>query len=379
MLRSLLPLLIIASALPCLAGSTSVTVGVAPVEAGTRASASVAAVVQNALEEALARSDRVVLVERSRLKDVLQEVAFQQSGVTQSRTSSPVGEQLNVQMLVFAEVARVYPDYKVVVKIVDVATGKVLRADEETVGRGAAEMAVGTRNLASRLAGLVFALTPVEMIHHHAAEFTMGSVSGMPDERPLHPVSVPGFLLDRTEVTRGAYDLFLESRGKTAISGAHSSAHLPVTGVSWGDADAYCRWLDKRLPTEAEWEYAARGSEGRPFPWGEEQPGSSVARGGGGGPVAVDDLPRGATALGVLHMAGNAAEWVGDWWDASYYSSAPRENPPGPIHGDFKIVRGGAWTQDSYEARTTARSYHNPDKGADHIGFRCARSKAASR
>ena len=203
----------------------------------------------------------------------------------------------------------------------------------------------------------------------------MGSAVGPPDEQPAHRVSVRAFRLDRYEVSRIAYQAFLEAKG-TARAGTVENPDHPAAMVSWSDAAAYCGWADKRLPTEAEWEYAARGGEARIYPWGDSPPDASRAHFGGRTrePVGVSGLSRGATPEGVHQMAGNVAEWVQDWWRPDYYATSPSDDPQGPTEGDYRVVRGGSWSQPGAELRAAARSFHNPDKGAAYIGFRCARS-----
>ena len=146
--------------------------------------------------------------------------------------------------------------------------------------------------------------------------------------------------------------------------------------VSWTEAFNYCSWQEKRLPTEAEWEYAAKGASGRAFPWGDAPATRSLARYGGlfKGPVPVHALPGGATPEGLLHMAGNVSEWVQDWWQPGYFTTSPSQDPTGPETGDYKIVRGGSWSDSAVEISTTVRGFHNMDKGANRIGFRCAKS-----
>jgi len=354
------------------AGGEPIRIGVAPVEHSWRVPSGVAATVQAELEGELARSARFELVERQHLKEVLEEVAFEGSGVTDPASATQLGHQLNAEMLLFVNVARLDSEYVVNSKVVVTATGRVARAHAEPLGMRDEGIPSAARRVARRLVAAALALVPVEMVLLPGGQFTMGSMRGLADERPVHEVRLDSFFLDRSEVSQAAYDAFLEARGSPP--GPHENPDHPATAMSWSDAEGYCHQLAKRLPTEAEWEYAASGAAGRVYPWGDKPPNSQRARVGGSGTAPVDALPAGATPEGILNLAGNVAEWVADWWAPAYPATPLRDNPEGPGDGDYRVVRGGSWADLDTDLSNSARGYHDPGRGSVHIGFRCAQS-----
>jgi len=217
-----------------------------------------------------------------------------------------------------------------------------------------------------------------EMVKVAGGPFTMGDDEGEPDERPAHEVRVKGFWIDRTEVTFRQYDRCV-SEGYCrvpTVAGRVKDKRLPVTGVNWFDAMDYCKWAGKRLPTEAEWEKAARGTDGRNYPWGEK-PDCTLANFREceiGHPLPVGTYPGGASPCGALDMAGNVWEWVADWYDPRYYKTSPRTDPRGPAAGKYRVVRGGSWTRYMAGMRSADRGGFTPQTRADDIGFRCATS-----
>ncbi len=216
--------------------------------------------------------------------------------------------------------------------------------------------------------------TPVGMISVPGGEFMMGRNDGNEFERPAHPVNVDPFFIDKNEVTNGEYFEFVrQTRGrqhpKHWVDGnyAPGEANLPVVWVNWFDARDYCEWKGRRLPTEAEWEFAARGRENRLYPYGNEwAPQYSNARETGlQKPQTVGSYPDGATPFGALDMAGNVAEWT-----ASDYKPYPG-SPALPDEGN-KVIRGGGFRVYAKEQTSTDRFFNIPTKMDDYIGFRCA-------
>ncbi|MEW5939429.1 MAG: SUMF1/EgtB/PvdO family nonheme iron enzyme [Chloroflexota bacterium] len=216
-----------------------------------------------------------------------------------------------------------------------------------------------------------------------AGPFLMGADSNEAQKnRPKRAVNLPAFWMDQTEVTNAMYARCVAAHrcplpfdeSVNPYYGKPEYDNYPVVYITWRGADKYCQWAGRRLPTEAEWEKAARGTDGRAYPWGDEPPTMSLANFDNaiGGPVPVDRYPLGESPYGALNMAGNVREWVADWFHELYYLVAPLENPLGPDAGDAKSLRGGSYLDDANEIRVFNRFFHPPESPGLNRGFRCA-------
>ena len=226
---------------------------------------------------------------------------------------------------------------------------------------------------------------PEEMVTIPSGPFVRGTTSGGFDEQPQRTIYVDTFSIDRYEVTNHQYQQFVAATGhrkpgppsRYAKSiGRMRGTNQPVVYVSWDDASDYCRWKGKRLPTEAEWEKAMRGTDARLWPWGnQEKPnGANWARVQDGHEVSarVGSFPTDKSPYGVMDGAGNVMEWVADWYQETYYKEAPDKDPPSPEFGIFRVMRGGGYTTTGGDIRITSRSKMVPDFRDETIGFRCA-------
>jgi len=229
----------------------------------------------------------------------------------------------------------------------------------------------------------------VTMVTIPAGPFIRGNAegNGRPDESPKRKIYVNAFMIDAFEVTNSRYLAFIAATGHMEPFNVYGEGSLfdvkgiddlPVVQVTWHDAADYCQWVGKRLPSEAEWEKAARGTGGRVYPWGNDSPSPAHANYDGEWKgkdtlKPVGSLPRGASAYGVHDMAGNAREWVQDWYDKDYYQRAPLRNPRGPEEGLLKGIRGGSWHSFDSDIRSAARGKGGFALKTHGTGFRCAR------
>jgi serine/threonine-protein kinase len=226
------------------------------------------------------------------------------------------------------------------------------------------------------------------MVYVPAGEFLMGSTGAGwrndDDEQPQHTVYLDAFWIDRTEVTNNQYQKCVEAGACTAPEESKSRTYYgntifdeyPVLYVDWNQASAYCQWAGARLPTEAQWEKAARGTEGRSYPWGNSGPDDNKVNFNCSQCVGytsqVGSYPDGASPYGALDMAGNASEWVADFYDRWYYTNSLASNPKGPDSGAFKVQRGGSWRDYAGDIRAADRGLSDPSNTSDKIGIRCA-------
>ena len=269
-----------------------------------------------------------------------------------------------------------------------------------------------------------------EMILVPAGEFIMGSDADeiarlaikqelVEDEMPRHRVSLDTFYIDKYEVTNAHFQQFVHATGYRTqaeredwgwadtgdawgkVNGAHWRAPLgpgsniagleqhPVIQVSQEDAKAYCAWAGKHLPTEAEWEKAARGTDGRIYPWGDQFDGTRLnfcdahcqrswqdqaSNDGYRYTAPVGHYAGDQSPYGAYDMAGNVREWVADWYDESYYKHSPTRNPPGPASGEQAVLRGGGWVNTARNVRVPFRSRLEPAQRYGYVGFRCAKT-----
>ncbi len=233
----------------------------------------------------------------------------------------------------------------------------------------------------------------MELVYVPAGNFIMG-LNGLPmDQEPEHEVYLDAYWIDRSEVTNAMYRLCVQAKVCSSPDWDkyypyEQFQEYPVVYISWTQAREYCEWAGRRLPTEAEWEKAARGTDARIYPWGNNEPTSDLLNFAriNGDIMAVNSYPQGVSPYGVMDMAGNAWEWVADWYDAHYYSISPQDNPTGPDSGDYHVCRGGGWIDYKGAVQTVQRGssictiklpgiasyWYRRDVVDNDLGIRCA-------
>ena len=227
------------------------------------------------------------------------------------------------------------------------------------------------------------------MVFVPAGEFDMGG-DRQQFTQPLHSIYLDSYWIDSVEVSNRQYGLCVEAGACVQPWGyatpqiyltqladpVDDFRELPVVYVTWEGADQYCEWAGRRLPTEAEWEKAARGIDGRVYPWGKSGPNQNLLNYNGdfGRPLPVGRFPFGASYYGALNMAGNVREWVFDWFSPDYYAISTDHNPSGPEKGEDRVLRGGGFGDNKRMVRVDNRFHHNPYSPGDNRGFRCALS-----
>ncbi len=256
-----------------------------------------------------------------------------------------------------------------------------------------------SRRFTARLAPLAAAVSLLfaqssDMVEIPGGEFERGRSHSLPDDglkwvpelvrddRPVRTVRIDPFELSAHEVTNAEYLAYVEA-GKAEAPyywpqgrPPEGRADFPVVDVTWAEAAGYCAWRGGRLPREVEWERACRGgAEARKYSWGDAEATKERARFDAvDGPVAVGSFE--ANAYGLYDMSGNVWEWTADWYGREYYREAPAENPSGPDTGEYRVLRGGSWADETKHLTCAHRSYARPDERSPNIGFRCARSSA---
>lgn len=350
------------------------------------------------------------VVERSELEKILKEQKFQISGVVNMETAKRIGELYAVDFLLFGSVAKFGGSIETDIRLVDTETGEAILAENAN-----APTERDTRQMVQELVRKIenryrLKLHPApisspvitspakrsqqpsapvssgavqgEMVQIPAGEFLMGNnANNAPyNEKPAHTVYVDAFYMDVTEVTNQQYKAFIEAtnhpKPKYWNNSRYNQPDQPVVGVSWDDAAQYAAWAGKRLPTEAEWEYAARGGlSGAKFPWGNDNAKGHACFGKSfmsGKPCAVKSFP--PNAYGLYDMAGNVAEWCSDWYRSDAYKDAQSNNPGGPAKTSQKVLRGGSWYEDAYYIRCSARKGLAENGFSTAVGFRCVKS-----
>ena len=254
--------------------------------------------------------------------------------------------------------------------------------------------------------GNTIAKSPVDgaaLIQVPAGTFTMGTnddPEAWPREKPAHEVYLDEYWMDQTEVTVWMFAEFVRQTEHTSNaeengygyiydggwvevqgafwqnpfgSGEVANMTFPVTQVSWSDAQSYCGWAGRRLPTEAEWEKAGRGSDLRRYPWGDEPPSAALLSfERTDGPVTVGSFPTGVSPFGIFDLAGNVYEWVSDWYQEDYFAVSPDSNPQGPATGQYRLMKGGGWNSSAKQVRITGKDVGEPQQYNSLLGFRCA-------
>jgi len=221
--------------------------------------------------------------------------------------------------------------------------------------------------------------TATPMILVPAGTFSMGDATYA---GPVHSVYLDAFYIDKYEVTLAQYDAFCDATGRTKPSDyGYGRGNRPASYISWNDSKAFCEWAGKRLPTEAEWERACRAGTNTAYSFGDDPGllGTYAWYFSNSGSMTHPVGEKTPNALGLYDMHGNVWEWVADWYDGSYYSVSPLNNPPGPSSGTYKVLRGGAWNYGGYGGyvdylRSGYRSYGGPGDSYSFFGCRCAKN-----
>lgn len=232
--------------------------------------------------------------------------------------------------------------------------------------------------------GSLFVSDKTTMLYVPAGTFSMGGEKN-DDEKPIHAVNLNAYYIDQFEVTNASYEKCVDagvcspptksnSSTRTAYYGNPQFDDYPVIYVNWSMAKTYCEWRDTRLPTEAEWEKAARGEDGRTYPWGEGISCSKANYESGcvGDTTKVGSYLEGVSPYGLYDMTGNVWEWVNDWYSNSYYQISPSSNPLGPNTGQSRVLRGGSWNLNINNTRSAYRGGYDPAGSYNYFGFRCA-------